>query len=389
MATPRGGAEYDGAMSLRVDPVTSPADLRRFLELPERLHQGDPAFVPPLKPWLRRRLSARNPFLEEADLVLFLARRGTEVVGRISALRDSRHEELRGERVAFFGFLCCEEDPSVLAALLERVEQQAKDWGASILRGPRDLSRIEEVGVTVEGHQVPPPFLAGHHPRYLQGLVEAQGFVKHHDVLAYDIDLFDAQGRPIDLPEELTRESAAVDLPGLELRCFRWSSWRDDLRLAHEVFVDAFRDVPDNTPMPLAQWTSLGGGLLLVTRKEMLQLASVNGQAAGFALCFPEVNEAITAARGELLPTGGLKALVAFPGIKTASFKLLGVLPQWRKSGLRSALIVRAVEGVRAAGYTRLEASLVDERNERMRRIVERLGMKVYRRYRIYERPVG
>lgn len=376
-------------MTLRVDAVSSPSDMRAFLDLPMRLHAEDPAYVPPLKPWLRRRLSARNPFLDEADLHLFLARRGSEVVGRISALRDARHEALKGEVVAFFGFLCCEDDPSVLSALMDRVQQQAREWGATVLRGPRDLSRIEEVGVTVQGHEIPPPFLAGHHPRSLQALVEGQGFAKHHDVLAYDIDLFDSAGQPVPLPQELTREAAAVDIPDRELRCFRWSTWREDLRLAHEVFVDAFREVPDNTPMPLAQWTSLGGGLLMVTRKEMLQLATVQGKAAAFALCFPEVNEAITAARGELLPVGGLKAMAAFPGIKTASFKLLGVLPEWRKSGLRSALIVKAVEGVRKAGYTRLEASLIDERNERMRSIVERLGMNVYRRYRIYERSAG
>jgi len=43
---------------------------------------------------------------------------------------------------------------------------------------------------------------------------------------------------------------------------------------------------------------------------------------------------------------------------------------------------------VKRAGYRRLEASLIDERNGPMRSIVESAGMTVYRRYRVYERPV-
>ena len=38
------------------------------------------------------------------------------------------------------------------------------------------------------------------------------------------------------------------------------------------------------------------------------------------------------------------------------------------------------------AGYERLEGSLVDERNTKMRNVAEHAGMEIYRRYRIYER---
>jgi len=376
------------APGLLVEEVCTEGHLAEFLALPQRLHADDPAFVPAIQAWLRRRLSARNPFLAQADLRLFQVRRDGEVVGTISALRDPQHEAVHGEAVAFFGFFCCEDDAEVARALLDRVSEVARGWGATRLRGPRNLSRIEKVGLTVEGFDTAPPFLAGHHPRHARRLLEELGFTAHHDVLAYDISLRNAQGKPRPLPPDLAAKAAAVDIPGLQLRPLRWSQWRRDLRLAHEVFVDAFREVPDNTPMPLRQWTSLGGGLLLCTRRHMLQLATVHGGAAGFALCFPEINEALVAARGSLLPLGALRALAAFPNIRTASFKLLGVLPEWRGSGLHAALIAQAIEGVRDSGYDRLEASLIDERNGPMRHVVEAAGMQVYRRYRVYGRAL-
>lgn len=119
-----------------------------------------------------------------------------------------------------------------------------------------------------------------------------------------------------------------------------------------------------------------------------MQIATVNGAAAGFALCFPEMNEAMRAARGSAWPLGVARILWATRTIRTASFKLIGLLPAFRHTGLHALLIREAVRGVRAAGYTRIEGSLIDERNKPMRGVVEGAGMEVYKRYRVYERAV-
>lgn len=370
---------------ITVDRAT-PDELLAFAH---RVYADDPAWVPPVDAWVRRRLDpARNPFFKEAELELYAARRDGEIVGTISALRDRRHEAHRGESVAFFGWFEAVDDPEVARALLDRASERARAWGATILRGPRNLTRIEEMGLTVEGHHNAPPMLAGHHPARYQRLIEDQGFVKHHDVLAYDIELFEPDGSPRPLPERLERAAARVRIEGLELRNPRLRSLSHDMGLAHEVFVDAFRDVPENTPMPRAQFVGLGGGLVLLTDRRMLQIATVNGEAAGFALCFPEMNEAIRAARGRAWPFGVARILAATRSIRTASFKLLGLLPRWRNTGLHALLIREAIAGVRAAGYQRVEGSLIDERNGPMRAVVEGAGMSVYRRYRVYDRGV-
>ncbi len=367
-------------------PVHSSKDLRTFLRFPHRIYADDPGWVAPLEALVRRKLSPRNPFFRDAEIVLFLARRHGEVAGTISVLRDRRHERHRGEQAVFFGFFECVDDPAVARALLDRAAVQARAWGASALRGPRNLSRVEAVGVLVDGFDTRPPFMGGHSRSYYRQLIEAAGFEPHHDVLAYEIELYEEDGCPRPIPERLQRQADAVDLPGLELRPTRWRSLLHDLRLAHAVFVEAFRDVPDNTPMPLRQFLALGLALIALTHTSMLQLATIDGKAAGFALCFPDVNEAIARARGRLFPLGWLRLLLGLRRIETASFKLIGVLPEYRRSGLHALMIQRAVEGARAAGYRRLEASLVDARNHKVRQVIEPAGMEVYRRYRVYER---
>jgi GNAT superfamily N-acetyltransferase len=374
--------------ALKVAEVTGRRDLGVFLRFPERVYASDPFWVPPLQAWQRQRLSPKNPFFADASMKLWIAWRNGEPVGTVSLLRDRRHEELRGEAVAFFGFFETIDDPLVADALLGTAREAAVAGGAKLLRGPRNLSRVEETGLLIEGHSSAPPLLAGHHPAWYRPLLEGLGFAPHHDVLAYDALLMDAGGKPRSLPEALGRRASSLSIPGLEIRPVRSHGSKEDLALAHEVFVEAFRSVPENTPMPRDQFVSLGRAILWFTDRRLLQLATVNGRAAGFAICFPELNEAVRHANGRLLPLGWWRLLRAIRRIRTASFKLIGVMPEFRGSGLHALLIRHAVQAVQEAGFKRLEASLIDERNHPMRRVVESAGLSVYRRYRIYEQEI-
>lgn len=361
-------------------------DLDEVLDFIDTMYAHDAAYTAPLRALMRRKLSDKNPLFDpqSAEIALFVARRDDAIVGTVSALRDHKHERHQGEKTAFFGFFECV-DGDVAQALIDIVIAQARCWDAEVLRGPRNLSRSEEVGVVVEGADKPSPMLAAHNdPRYAAMLKEL-GFVQHHDVLAYDISLYDDDGAPARYPQDLLDRANAVDIDGLELRPARWSRILTDLRFAHEVFVEAFRDVPENTPMSLRQFTSLGLGLLLFSDRNMLQLALVDGRPAGFALCFPEMNEALRTAGGKLNPRTAFRMLRAIADIETASFKLIGVMPEFRHTGLHAKMIIRAVDGCRDAGYRRIEASLIDARNKPMRKVVERIGMKIYKRWRMFD----
>ena len=70
-------------------PVVNGRDLKRFIDLPYRLHARDPIWVPPLRYDIETTLSrTKNPYFEHADAEYFLAGRGREVVGRITAQVD-------------------------------------------------------------------------------------------------------------------------------------------------------------------------------------------------------------------------------------------------------------------------------------------------------------
>jgi hypothetical protein len=71
----------------RVDIITvsTKADLNDFINLPWKIYAGYENWVPPLKKAVRSLLDTdRHPFWKFSKLVLFLARRNGQTVGRIA-----------------------------------------------------------------------------------------------------------------------------------------------------------------------------------------------------------------------------------------------------------------------------------------------------------------
>src|SRR5690606_41337092 len=73
--------------------------------------------------------SRHQHFHRRADVDYFLAWRGDEVVGRIAAIVNHRHNEFHGEKTGFFGFFECIDDGDVARALLETAEAWLRERG--------------------------------------------------------------------------------------------------------------------------------------------------------------------------------------------------------------------------------------------------------------------
>ena len=83
-------------MSVEVSPVAGGRDLKRFVEVPFRLHANHPLWVPPLKLERRIFLNRRmNAFFSHGEAEYFLARRAGRAVGRITAQINHAQTERR------------------------------------------------------------------------------------------------------------------------------------------------------------------------------------------------------------------------------------------------------------------------------------------------------
>ena len=76
-----------------------------FVDLPWRIYADYPQWVPPIKKEVRRMLDPRShPFWDSSEGILFLARRGSETVGRIAVIIDRHYNQIHNEKMGSWGF---------------------------------------------------------------------------------------------------------------------------------------------------------------------------------------------------------------------------------------------------------------------------------------------
>ena len=165
-----------------------PDDTKAFITFPRRVYTNDRHWVPPLlldrKAFLNPR---KNPFFQHAQVQLFLARQHGTIVGRIAAIINHAHDQYHRERAGFFGlFECLPDSEAAATALFTATEEWIRERGAAFLRGPISLSSNElDCGLLVDGFESSPVFQSSYNPPYYARLIEAHGFAKCKDLLAF------------------------------------------------------------------------------------------------------------------------------------------------------------------------------------------------------------
>src|SRR5262249_30731093 len=110
-------------------------------------------------------------------------------VGRIMGLIDEHYYRKLGEGVAFFGFFESVNDRQVSRELLAAARTWAQQKGMKRLLGPMNPTTNDECGLLIDGFDSSPVFMMTYNPRYYVELVQAEGFLKAKDLLAFHIDL--------------------------------------------------------------------------------------------------------------------------------------------------------------------------------------------------------
>jgi hypothetical protein len=370
---------------LRIVPVHSAAELNRFIRLPARLFAADPHFVPQLEMERRDALSpGRNPYFEHAEAQFFLAMRDGRDVGRISAQID----ELVQERdLGHFGSLAGENDPAVFDALFAAAEGWLRERGRSRVRGPFNLSINEETGLLIEGFDAPPMIFMSHNSPYVATQIERLGYRKAKDVIAYLFDM--AKG----MPPQVQKMMARLQSAGMTVRHIDMANYEREFDMVMSIFNDAWSQNWSFVPFTDAELKHMAKGLKPLLDPRLTAVVECNGQAIGFGILLPNLNEAIRDFGGKLLPFNWVKLLWRLKrGTRTGRVPLMGVRRSFNgglATGMVPFMIIDSMhKGALQKNMQQLELSWILEDNRPMRRIIEALGAVAYKTYRIYDKPL-
>ncbi|MBD3161041.1 MAG: N-acetyltransferase [Candidatus Eisenbacteria bacterium] len=369
---------------ISVDPVAGARDLHRFVVFPWAIYRDDPNWVPPLIGTTKQMLTpGKHPFHEHADVALFLARREGEIVGRIAAIVNHRHNEFHDEKTGFFGFFESVDDPLVAGALLDRASAWTAERGMDRIRGPASFSTNEECALLVDGFDTPPMILMPHNPPYYATLLERNGLAKAKDLLAYF-------WRQEDYPEAMKRLAQSIARKQrATLRPLDMKQFQQEIARFTRVYNRAWERNWGFVPMTDAEIVHMAKELKPAVDPDLILFVEKGDETVGFAMGLPDMNRAVRHANGRLLPFGLLKILWHARRISAARVPVLGILEEHRGQGLDVLLYDRLIENGARHGIREGEFSWILEDKRAMRRPLERLGSRVYKTYRFYEKPLG
>ena len=368
-------------MGIEIAAVAGKKALNDFVELPFTLCRNEPHWVPPLRIAVKELLDReKHPFYANAQAEFFLARRDGRVVGRIAAILDRAHNRYHGEEAGFFGFFECEEDPDAARALLECARAWVAARGARLLRGPVNPSTNYECGMLVEGFDLDPMVMMTWNPPYYPKLMEQAGLVKSKDLLAYLSNANTIGTGKIDRVAEKAKSTN-----GVRIRPINMKSFQADVERVWEVYGEAWARNWGYVPMSREEFFQMGKEMKMILKPELVLIGEVGDKVVGFALALPDVNQALKRAGGSLFPTGLLKILYYQRLIKNVRVLALGVVEEYRASGLAAGFYATLVRNARKLGFGDCEMSWILEDNVLMNRSLEAMGAKRYKTYRIYE----
>jgi len=377
--------------SITIKPVETAQQWHDFHHLPFKLYAKDPNWVAPLLLERKFHFQAKhNPWFQHGKAAFFLAYRGEEPVGRITAQTDRLHLERYNDSTGFFGFIEAIDDQAVFDALLNAAEEWLSGEGMTRVRGPVSFSMWDQPGLLVKGFDTPPSVMMGHHLPYYEGRIAAHGYEKAEDLIAYS---YGPQADTTTLEKLLGRAMRGGDVTLRNIRMDK-KHFDSEIAMMLDIINDAWSDNWGYVPMTKAEIDDMAGILKVLLRPGDVAIAEYKGEPAAFAAIFPNLNEAIRDMNGRLFPFNIFKLLwrMKVTRTKTARMPMMGVRKKLQATPIGAALALSVIKSVREFNFSRgvvdSELSWILERNDRVRHVIEMVGGVPYKTYRVFEKPL-
>lgn len=370
---------------ITVKEVITRKELRDFIYLPEKIHRTEPEWLPPI--YMDERVlynKKKNKSYGYADALLLIAYRERKPVGRIMGIINRRYNEINHENHGRFCFMECYNDPEVFHSLLSRIEDWARQNGMDKMVGPLGFSDKDPQGFQIEGFQYPQFITSANNSPYMVNLIEGEGYTKKIDLVNYLGDI------PKEFPVVYERVLERIT-HNREFEIIEFATKKQlkpyivpILELMNETFSEIYGFVPLNDK----EKKDFAARYLPILDPKFIKAVKKEGQAIGFAIGMPDLSAGIKACRGRLLPFGIFKVLSESKRSRKLIMMLGGVKKEFRGKGIDVLMGVKILQDAINSRMETIDSHLVLEDNLRMRGEYERIGCKVVKKFRIYQKDL-
>jgi len=278
----------------------------------------------------------------------------------------------------------CYNDKEVFHALLTKVEDWVRQNGMIKIIGPLGFSDKDPQGFQIEGFEYPLFMTAPNNSAYMPELIEKEGYEKKVDLVNYLGKI------PETFPLIYEKVLARIEC-NKEYKIVEFASKKelkpyiiDVLELMNETFAEIYGFVPLNDKEKI----EFAARYLPILDPKFIKIIEAEGKLVGFAIGMPDVSKGIRDAKGKLLPFGLFKILKESKRSKKLLMMLGGVKKEYRGKGLDVLMGVKILQSGIKHKMDTLDSHLVLENNTKMRGEYERVGCKVVKKFRIYQKDL-
>lgn len=365
-----------------IRPVRTPRERRTFLTFPWHIYKDDPLWVPPL---LGQRAATLDPergaFLRRGEAELFVAWHDGQPAGTICAAEDPSTNRRRQTKECVFGFFEVINDLAVAEALVEQAIEWARARDLNALFGPFNLDYEDGYGVLIEGRDRPPVVLCGHSPPYYAQLLDELGFEPARgDNLAYEIYPQSPAFHRLSRLSDRLRTKKHITVRSADL-----SHWDEEIDRVHYLLQVSLAHLPDHIGWERDAVDDLLSLFRGFVDPELILFAEIQGEPVGWLPGIPNLNEALIHANGLRRPLDYVtlwRHMRRQP--KCLAIKSVLVPPQHWGTGVALLLFDGMAKRAIPKGYHWADLSLTSEDNPNTPILAQRMGARIYKRYRVY-----
>ncbi len=310
--------------------------MKNFISFPYKLYKGNKYWIPQLNnDEMNLFIPGKNPAFEFCESKQWLAYKNEEVVGRIAGIINHRFIEKWQDKLCRFGWIDFIDDESVSKALLDTVENWAKEKGLNAVHGPLGFTDLDPEGMLIEGFDEKSTIATIYNYPYYPEHITKLGYDKDADWMEFEITI------PEKVPDKIERIAQIVQKKN-KLRTLH----ANKIKELRPYFYDVF-EVLNNSYKELYGFIPLSEKQITHYIKQYISFANPNyisiildenDKVAAFGLTFPSLSKAFQKARGRLFPLGFIHILKALKQTELIDLYLIAVRPDLQNKGVNSLL---------------------------------------------------
>lgn len=364
-------------------------DLINFINLPWKLYQDNPCWVPPIKSKLMATLLGKdNKLFDNGPHAFFMAYENGKPLARVLVGINERLNKKTKKKEGYISLFETVPSEKIARLIFDQAVGWLKKRDMNAVVGPVSPDNGDsDRGLLYKGFNGSPVIMNVYNPPYYVTYFENYQFIKYFDLFAYYFDLKNFQKLPYE-----------KFIPVIRYAMKKYRYRIDRINLANEEqekkdlkkIIDlAMPEILEFFIRPnLEELSAEINRLKPYLDSDLAYIARAGDEPIGFLIGFPDYHQVLKKLNGNFSLLSTLKYLWYRNKIDGMRVYFQMVVPQYQNKAVVEAMYWYLFQAVKAKKYSFIEGSLIRDDNEKSKICIEKAGGKLYRVYRVFRRNI-